>query len=120
MAEENPVYVKFGYSESAGAKIDLLSSEMSLLNILKIAKRYDSLREKELEIKSNIYKNIKKLDLAMKKTKAVFPFINIPKNIKRKELNKKETKIITEENVDEGLESQLNDIQERLKSISRY
>jgi len=127
MTDENPVYLKLSHSEAAGAKIDLLSTEMSLLNILKIAKRYEILREKELELKSDIKKSIKKLNMAMTKTKSVFPFINVPTNIRRKEKRlderepvKKETKFIPEENVDEGLESQLKDIQERLKAIGKY
>ncbi len=112
----NPIYFRLGYDESLESKKDLLSSEMSFLNIVKIARRYNSLRAEEAEIKNRICKAIKELDAALKKTKASFPFLKIPERAKREEL-RKETGTI-KRNIDDDLEGELRKIQERLKSIS--
>ena len=77
---ENPVYIRLEYDESLESKRDLLSSEMSFLNILRAIKRYNALREEELRIKSEMYKMIRELDASIKKTKASFPFLCIKKN----------------------------------------
>jgi len=120
--QENPVYLKLGYDESIKSKKDLLFSELSLLTILKIIKRYNLLRTEELRIKSEVYKTMKELDISMKKTKSVFPFLKIPERARRQEIKKieytEEIKPIREV-YDEDLESQLRDIQERLKSMGR-
>jgi hypothetical protein len=118
MKEENPIYVKLGYYESVESKKDILSSELSLLNMMKIIRRYNSLREEELEIKSNIYKSIRKINLALKKTQAYFPFIKIPEKAKKGELKKTESPA-ARENFDEDLESQLRNIQNKLRLIGR-
>jgi len=112
----NPVYFRLGYFESLEAKKDLLSSEMSFLNIIKIARRHNLLRKEEIEIKAKIYKAIKDLEIALRKTKASFPFLKIPERAKR-EVLKKETGTIRR-NIDEDLEGELRKIQEKLKSIS--
>jgi len=120
---ENPVYIRLEYDESLESKRDLLSSEMSFLNILRAIKRYNALREEELRIKSEMYKMIRELDASIKKTKASFPFLKIPERIRRQEIVKKEivkeAKPIRDEIYDEDLESQLRSIQERLRSIGR-
>jgi hypothetical protein len=121
--EENPVYLKLGYYETLEAKRDLLSSEMSFLNVLKIMKRYNALRAEEIKLKLEMYRTIRELDLSLRKTKSSFPFLKIPEKARRQEIVKRETireaKPAREEIVDEDLESQLRSIQERLKSIGR-
>lgn len=120
MAEEkNPVYIRFGYDESVESKKEVLSSEMSLLNIMKIMRRYNSLRNEELRIKAQMYKMIKDLNLAVRKTRASFPFLKIPQKAKREEIILTKSATITREHFDTDLENQLRDIQERLKSIGR-
>ena len=119
---ENPVYLKFGYYESLEAKRDLLSSEMSFLNLLRIMERYNALRLEEMRLKSELYKAIRELDLSLKKTKSSFPFLKIPESAKRQEIVKRETseKIRSvKEILDENLESQLKSIQDKLRAIGR-
>jgi hypothetical protein len=122
MAEQpNPVYVRLSYENFVESRRNLLSSEMSLLNVLKIIKRYDAIRSTELKMKTEMCKLVKDLDAAVKKTKSSFPFLKIPQNAKRENLKEKEAgkpKII-KETYDESLESQLKDIQERLNAIGR-
>ena len=123
MNNENPVYLKLGYYESLEAKKDLLSSEMSFLNLMRAMKRYNALRLEEMELKSGMYKAIRELDSSLKKTKASFPFLKIPERAKREEIVKREAKEeikpIREQTFDEDLESQLRAIQEKLNSIGR-
>lgn len=116
--EKNPVYIRFGYDESIESKKEILSSEMSLLNIMKIMRRYNFLKNEELKMKSQIYKMIKDLNIAVRKTRTSFPFLKIPQKAKREEVISKDI-TITREHFDADLEAQLRDIQERLKSIGR-
>lgn len=116
--DDSPLYFGIGRYESIESKKNLLSSEMSVLNIIKIARKYHALRKEEMEIRNRIYKTIKELDIALKKTKASFPFLKIPERAKREEI-KKEIKI-EKQDFDENLEIELRKIQERLKSIGGY
>jgi len=129
MEGENPVYLKFGYYESLGAKRSVLSSQVSLLNLVKIMRRYNTLRKEELRIKSNLSKSIKELNAKVKETKSYFPFFEIPAKLRRKEpkierektiqrIETPETKPATEK-YDRSLESELQHIQNRLREIER-
>ncbi len=120
--QENPVYLKLEYNEAIESKTDLLHSEISFLNLMKIMKRYNALKMEELRIKSEIYKAIRELDASVKKTKSSFPFLKIPERAKREEIIKREASEEikpTGEAFDENLESELKSIQDRLKSIGK-
>ncbi len=119
---ENPVYIKLEYDESLKSKKNLLSSEMSLLNIIKIMSRYNALRLEELKLKSEMYRAVKDLDSSMKKARASFPFLKIPERAKREEIIKRENIEETEIRkrvFDEDLESQLKNIQDKLRLIGK-
>ena len=96
----------------------LLSSEVSLLNLLKTIKRYSYLRTEEFKIKSKLYKDLKEIDLLLNKTRSLFPFVKIPKNMKRQNLQKIESNTIKSK-ADDDLESQLEEIQRKLKDLER-
>ncbi|MDD5012226.1 MAG: hypothetical protein PHQ66_01090 [Candidatus Nanoarchaeia archaeon] len=112
----NPVYFRLGYYESVDAKKDLLSSEMSFLNIIKIARKYNSLRAEEFEIRSKIYQTIRELNAALKKTKNYFPFFKIPERTAVGEIKKISPPAIKKD-FDEKLENELMSIQDKLKAI---
>ena len=76
MKEENQVYVQIGYDESLASKKEILSSEISLLNLMKVIKRYDALRLEELKVKSKIRKEIKLLGTKTREVQSSFPFLN--------------------------------------------
>lgn len=118
MENENPVYVKLSYEESLVSKRNILSLEMSLLNMMKTIKRYNSLRTKEIEIRSNIYNVIKEIDSSMKKTKKSFPSVKSPiKSKKQEPSTKADGAKPVEENSNDDIESQLRKIQEKLRAI---
>jgi hypothetical protein len=114
--DENPVYVRLGYYESIESKKNLLSSEMSLLNIIKIARRYNSLKQEELDLKNKIYKAVRELDASLRRTRDTFPFFKVPQITKKEEVKKE---IVTKDRYDKDLELQLKEIQDKLKSIGR-
>jgi helix-turn-helix protein len=116
MANENPVYLKLEYEESLESKKDILSLEISFLNVLKIIKQFDFLREQELNFKIQLYKQVQQLSLLLRKTKSTFPFFKVPHAVQQ-ESEKREV-ITKEKNIDRDLESQLRDIQEKLRAIS--
>jgi len=116
MTDENPVYFGLKYSTSLESKKELLSLEMSFLNLIKIIRKYNLLRQEEFKIKLRLYKSIKELNTKMKKTYSSFPFLKIPKQMQRPELRKN---LMPKEEIDVNLESQLKDIQEKLKAIGR-
>jgi hypothetical protein len=119
MADENPVYFKLEYDESLESKKDILYSDMSLLNLLKIIKRYEAIRLEELRIKSQVYKYAKELELAVKKMKSSLPLLKIPEKEKREELKKGADITRKREDFDDDLKSQLQEIQKRLNSLSQ-
>ena len=120
--EENPVYVRLDYSEAIKAKREILSLQMSLLKIIKIIRNYRALRLEELRAKARAYRRIKDLGLSIKKIKTEFPKIRVPQ-LKRKEEKDfikeriQAAKKPSEMEMDNGLETQLKDIQEKLKAI---
>ena len=82
MKDENPVYLKVEYSESVESKRHVLSSELSLLNIMKIIKRYESLRKDEFVLRAQMYKLIKEANALIRKTRNTFPYIKVPEKEK--------------------------------------
>jgi hypothetical protein len=119
MEPKNPVYVKMGYDESLESKKEILSTEVSLLNLIKSVKAYHYVRLEELKIKSEIYKAIKELNLTMRKTKATFPFLKIPETRTKKEIPIAREEKMPQEKVSSSLDLELQDIQNRLAALSR-
>jgi hypothetical protein len=119
MADENPVYYRLGYDESLESKKDILYSEMSLLNLIKIIKKYNGIRAEELKARAQAFKKMKELELSVKKLNSALPFLKIPEKEKREELKKEVDTARKKEDFDEDLKLQLKDIQSRLDSLSR-
>ena len=109
MKDENPVYVKLEYEEALESKKDILSSQVSLLRIIQMIRKYRLFRLEELKIKAKVYKKIK-TDL---------PHVKIPQ-IKKTDEEKEFVKRIKEttgSEYDNSLEIQLQEIQEKLRDI---
>jgi len=118
MKEATSVYVQVGYNESLESKKEVLSSELALINLVKIIKRYKELRKEELKIKININKSVKELKIKSKEMQTVFPFLKVPLKVGSINLEERKEKKIRE-NTEEVLEKELMQIQQRLKEIGR-
>lgn len=116
------IHVKLDYGEVVKSKKDILASEIDLINIMKSAARYSFLRQEELELKAQFYKEIKKITMGLKLLEATFPHIRVPKFLApetegQKPVSKSAQKMISG-TTDTGLEEQLREIQRKLRSIS--
>jgi hypothetical protein len=119
MKEENLVYVKLEYEEALESKRDILASQASLLRIIQAMRHYRLLRLEELRVKAQVYRKIKELITSINKIKENLPQIKIP-SIKKKDEEKEFVKKIKDKqeiDYDDSLDSQLREIQERLRSI---
>ncbi len=117
--KENLIHVKLEYEEALEAKKDILSSEMGILKISKIMKKYHLLRTSEFRNKMKFLKKITELKSSISGLQQILPKIKIPK-ILEKEKESETDGEIGEEKYDkyEGdLEAQLRKIQEKLKEI---
>lgn len=120
MKSENPIHIKFEYDEAFESKKNILFLEMNSLKISKIIKNYKFLRLEELNRKLKLFGKIKEVIANIKKLQATLPKLKIPEILKKEKA--KETSEIEEikrRPHDEDLEYQLQEIQEKLRSISR-
>ena len=118
MKEESLVYVKLEYDEALQSKRDVLAAQVGLLRMIKLIRHYRLLRLEELKIKAQMYRKIKELTSNIKKIKTSFPQVKIPplKKSNDEEFVRKIKETRTS-NEDDGLDIQLQEIQERLRSI---
>ena len=119
MIKENLIHVKLEYGEALEAKKDILSSEMGILKISKIMKRYHLLRTDEFRNKMKLLRKMTELKSSISGLQQTLPKIKIPKLLEKEKKPERVGKI-TEEEYDkyEGdLETQLRKIQEKLREI---
>ncbi|MFZ1970595.1 MAG: hypothetical protein WAU65_00215 [Candidatus Nanoarchaeia archaeon] len=112
---DNFIHVKLSYEEALQSKKDILASEIDIINIIKSIKRFLLLRDLELKMKSSFYKEVKKIAMNVKLLEADLPEVRIPKILKRPQENEEEN---STNRVSGDLESQLREIQRKLKSLS--
>jgi len=118
MKEESVVYVKLEYEEALQSKRDILTAQVGLLKTIKIVKNYRILRLEELKLKEKMYRKIKDLISNIKKIKTSFPTVKIPQLKKSdEEIFREKIKETKKSNGDDGLDIQLQEIQEKLRSI---
>ena len=118
MKSENLIHIKLEYNEAVKAKKDILSTEMNLLRILRIIKKYRDSRTQELVLKTKIHRKIKEFLTNMKKLETLLPKVKIPEVLKEddEEISKIKTKKkLPAEHKD--IESQLQEIQNQLKNL---
>jgi len=114
------IHVKLEYLEALQSKKDILGSELGLLKIAKAIKRYQILRSDELKIKLRLHRKLSELKTNIGRLQQVLPKVKIPDILeeKRESPEKKIVKTKIEERAhDSSLESQLQEIQERLKQL---
>ena len=124
MKNENLIHVKFGHEEARQSQKGVLSLEMDLLKTLKVIKKYHPLRSEELKTKLKLHRKIKEVITNMGRLQTTLPKLKIPEILKReheedKKLHEPKIKEIKKEKYDEGLESQLQEIQDRLNKLQK-
>lgn len=117
MKSENLIHVKLEYPEAVQSKRDILETQRDLLRILKTLKKFHLIRIEELKFKAKLAKKIKELKSNISKLHQVLPKVQVPEILHHEEKEKTELKI-KEDYHDTDLESQLEEIQNRLRSLS--
>ena len=121
MTEDEVRYVRLENSEGVLAKRYLLSTEMTLLRILRAIKGYHALRLKELKAKTSLYNNIKEVNQDIKKIRTNIPKLTTSHSfVKEKDTGKigvKERKEAIRPGGNRDLENQLREIQDKLRAL---
>ena len=113
LMEGNPVYVEIVCEEAIKPQKDILSYQMSLLNMVKAIKRYGLIRNSEVDLKINLQNTIKNANENIKKIVMNFPKVE---EHKQKAPIEKAPKI---EYYNQDLESQLAQIRRKLEEIGK-
>ena len=125
-SNENLIHLKFNYDEALNSKRDLLYSQRSLITITKIINNYLSLKNQRLNVRLELHKKLKETTTGIRKLQKLIPDVKIPKILRkneyegeedkkeefRKPVNKKEHPVY-----DDSIESQLQEIQEKLQNL---
>lgn len=117
MKNENLIHIKLEYEEAIQSKKEILSSEMDLLKIARTIKKYHSARLEELKQKSRLHRKIKETITNIRKLQTILPKSQSPlilpedKDIPLKTKTKKNPE-------QDNLEYQLQEIQDKLKSLA--
>ena len=123
MKSEDLIHLKFEYNEALQSKRDILYSEKNLITIAKKINNYISLREDELKSKIRLHRKVKEMVTTIRKLQKIVPNIEVPKILKKESHEPKEKekiKIKPKRKKDSDyIESQLQEIQEKLNSLQR-
>ncbi len=118
---ENFIHLKFEHAEAVNSRRDLLTSEIDLINIIKSFESFMALRAMELKLKEKFFRESKKIETGIKRLEKSLPDVEVPRILKQNVHKKKER---LEENFEfketknNDLESQLMDIQRKLRQLS--
>ena len=112
MKNQNLIHVRLEEDEALDAKRDLLISEENLLEAIKSMKKYFMLRKEELRLKIRLQKNIKEFGSSVKKLENSFPEMEKTPALKKQRKPKEK-----EEVQDRNLESELDEIKNKLRAI---
>ena len=127
-SNENLIHLKFNYDEALNSKRDILYSERNLITIAKIINNYLSLKTQGLDVKLKFHKKLKETGTGIRKLQKLIPDVKLPKILRKDEYegeeNKKEElrKPISKKKYpvyDNNIESQLQEIQEKLRNLQK-
>lgn len=119
--DENIFHVKLTPNEAVRSRKDVLSTQMDLLKIVMIIKGYHALRMEELDRKKELVNKLKGLNAHFRKLEQTLPKIKIPKILLKEERYhevKETVKEIKAPKYSEDLETQIQDIQNKLKAMA--
>jgi phosphoribosylaminoimidazole carboxylase (NCAIR synthetase) len=123
-SNEGIFYVKLTQKEALQAKKDILANQISLLKTSRTIKNYSSLRNQEIILRIKLENYLKEFSTLVEKLQKVTPKIKIPEILQKRlhqnqtlnEIEKEEVKKITIEN---DLEKELKEIQDRLDALAK-
>jgi len=107
------VHLKLEYDEALIGKKDILSSEINVLQLLKVIKRYHILRNQELNKKLEMQKKIKDIRIKLDLLTKLIPKPKLPKSLQKKEEG------FSERIISLSYEKHLNPLEKELKEIQR-
>jgi len=116
------VHVRLEYEEALNAKKDILSSELELIRIIKIMKRYSSLRNEEVRLKMRLRRKSSECLTEIRRIQKALPTLEIPQSVKRIErevYHLTKTPKVTKEKKETNLEYELREIQNKLNSLQK-
>ena len=117
--QEELIHVRLEYPELLQAKREILNLELSLLKIVRTIKKYHELRMQELNKKEFLYKNIKQTSTKLKSLQRTLPKLKQSSMLKhphqRRMTALKDVKRVPS---DQGIEDQLQEIQNRLNLLN--
>ena len=122
MPSDSLVHVKLESSEALESKRSFLSAQINLLKVARTIKSYSVYRNRELELKIRLHKEIKELRAGMSKLHRILPKPKIPEAIRKQrehheKSHERKSKTQKTEKHDSGIESQLQEIQRRLNEL---
>jgi len=146
MKSENLIHIRLGADEAIRSKKDILATEIGLIKIAQHLSAYKKLRSKELEVKVELDKKMTEFRNTIRQLKGYLPKIKVPKILedkeekmdkierelkeetkeedhkketikKRKEKKKKEKVEKEKKDPADHLESELEEIQRRLREL---
>lgn len=119
LVNKNPLHIRIEYMEAVESKKDLLSTEANLLQIRQAIKKYQELRLQELRLKLKIQRRIKEVGSDIDHLEKTLPQVRIPRYLVEETFDNQPLKTISESPRSQDLESQLREIQEKLRSLQR-
>jgi hypothetical protein len=121
---ENFIHLKFEHDEATDSRRDLLSSELDLVNIMKSLNDYIAFRTLEIKLRAKLFREMKKILTDIKRLESTLPEFELPKIVKHPQKKKEEIKesvealgVKKDTKKNDSLESQLADIQRKLKNL---
>ena len=123
----SPVHIKIHQNEAIDIKKEMLSSEMDLLKLIRIIRKYKIMRLREIKIKEKLKNNMNSSINNINKLEKMLPKDRIPKiehgEEERESLKKiktytpKDKKKEMEDNMYDNIELELKEIQDKLKAL---
>lgn len=131
MKGENLIHIRFEYFAGVQSKKDILSTEMDLLRMNQILKRFKEYRMQELELKFAFERKLRALKLDFGRIQNLLPSPEVPEILEKthkKALREKNAgieietpfipKIKIEEPKKDDLDAQLREIQRKLNALA--
>ncbi len=123
--KDSIIHVKLEYDEAKQSKMDLLTSEIDMLNIIRAIEKYIAIRNIELNLKAKFYREMKKILMELRLLEANMPQIHIPKprHLQPLHADEKASQVPAQmpeikTKSEDQLERQLAEIQRKLKELS--